>query len=570
MLTTQELVEKYKGKGQEALFGLLEVYFPQFLDYSESIEKGFKLKSSEDDLSYVLEGMIASDEDIDDDELAFLSMIYQRFFPNITMNSYDSIRATYQNDDDYERILDLLNSFLEHVEGFASNNEERLDTIKETYQAVFFAVFYSNGFLDSRQKEVLKRIENFTAKPKVLTVDDIPDLINMYKNKSQDELVSIVVENVLEIDKAHQPYVAQYENFDNFSPNKVMDTVLIPFLAIDGELDDKEYAFISKCHASIKPDKPLLDFVALNEKVVRFTESYTESVTHIIDGGKLMNQLYPGLINNFLHMILGCFAANGVFDSSQKTMLRKLLTPDEYSSSGESSSTEATGSSVSHTTASSGVTSDKQEQVYVVDFGATIVDNDDDYVLSFGAFIKNPNPLHVANDVTIKVIVKDENGRAIESKNYSVHHIDPNSEFSFGEEISIYHGVPSDIQVVVSAESFAYVANGQQNYNGIKVGSYSYSEASWRGYDLTGEITNNYTVKLSSAQIYLVFSDENKKIQGGYNFYVNDLFPGVTEAFNEYVYLNLNNASYINSSIDFYNSSGNKPIVVNINVGSQN
>lgn len=565
-----ELLEKYKSQDLDTIYGLISENFQKFIDLTDEYSN-FKLKSDQETLNFLMMGMIASDDGIDQQEIDFLERIYRDYFPDVTPLNYRDVSLAFN---EIERkgtseMLDIFTLFLEGIPSILSVENDRYDEyeIKKIFISVIFSIFYSNGYLDSKQKEFLKKIEAMQKAPRTHGIDDISYLIEKYKGYSREELVEIFATNIKKLDDEHKPFISAYPELDSFNSYRTFNEVLIPLLAIDGEIDQEEFDFLEECRQRVTPSEPAISLEIINKTILSSSDNFKIMLNARIKAIHLMEQLAPGVRDSFLNVMLTCFAVNKVIDSSQKSLLKDLLVNEDQttstSSPSESSSSKSSGS------ISKPANTTKADDVIVSNFGATVIQDDDQYYVSFGAFIYNPNPNHQANNVTVKINCKDSSGRVVETVTKTIYHIDPSTIFNFGEEIYISYGEPTSVSIVASAEGFTYVADGSRSFDGVRISDYSYSSADWGDdYILSGQATSSYTKKLDSVSVYLVFTNASNEIQGGTNLYFSDLFPNVTEGFNERVKLNMNNASYINSSIDMY-SGGTNTINVSVNLNME-
>ena len=88
--------------------------------------------------------------------------------------------------------------------------------------------------------------------------------------------------------------------------------------------------------------------------------------------------------------------------------------------------------------------------------------------------------------------------------------------------------------------------------DGIIASDFSLEKDDWRGYNLTGNVINNYRKRVSSATIYFVLKDKNGKIMGGNNCCAYDLFPAQTDGFECGFRMNISDCETVNHSVDFY------------------
>ena len=144
----------------------------------------------------------------------------------------------------------------------------------------------------------------------------------------------------------------------------------------------------------------------------------------------------------------------------------------------------------------------------------------------------------------------DANGNVLETDSESIQYIDPDSTFYYGGEFYISKGNPSKFQVLVEADGFEGVNKGQTFMDGMSFSSYNISKDRWNNLSFTGNINNNYKKRINWLKVYAVFRDSNKKISGGTNFNVQDLFPSAVDGFNTSINSTANIES-VQTSVDF-------------------
>lgn len=548
-----ELVSKFKGKPLTELFTLFKSGFPLFQKTLEEHSE-LKIKSSLDQLAILLEALVSIDQGIDEEEVELLKLIYNEYLPKKGLPTIESISGNQESMEYMENYSNLVGSTFTVIEQFISSEAKKQTEIKEAMEAVFFSVFYANGVLDSKQKELLKKIENLKPIEKDPTIEDLPRLMNEYKTKTKDELVEIFVSNSLVIRKAHDILSIQSNDYESYyTQENIYDGFILPVIGLDGGLEEDEYEFVKAVGKRLSNKSiPTIEEV---RKTIENSE-YTELMNIMAQIAQKIDFFLKGAHNAYIFALLAAFASNGAFDSRQKELLKTLVSaPQESESSANKSSagksSSASSASNKPTTVSGGNLSQPVD-VQVLDFGGTTIRDDDTYYMSIGAQINNPNKLHLATRVVIKINILDASGRVIESDNDTIYHIDPNTVFNYGKEIYISSGTPSKIQVFATAEGFSSSPDGKAVYDGIDVGDYSFSEERYSGYTIKGQATSRYVKKIDYVSVYLMFLDSNNKIQGGCDFTISDMFSNVTEAFSENVNLNMNSISYVRYSIDMY------------------
>ena len=545
-MSFNDLITKYKGKSLSELFKLFESGILLFQDMLEDHSE-LKIKSSDEQLSILLDAMVSVDQGIEDEEIELLELIYKKYLKNIDPPTISLINSKQELPELYDTYKELIDSIFPVLESVMALNPDKSSEVKQATMAVFFSVFYANGVLDSKQKEILKKIENAKAAEKEQTLEDLPRLMSEFKAKPLAELADIFVTNTLVIRTAHEILSNNLDDYENhFSKDKVFELFILTVIGLDTNIDEEEYEFLKLVTPRLSSE-PLPSLEELR-KIVDNSD-YTKAMELSVSLAQGLEHFQKGTKSAYLNAYLAAFASNRSFDSRQKDVLKQLLTVESSSST---SSPATTSSSTSSPSSGIGSQSGQPLDVSVLDYGGTFVQDDDTYYLSIGAQIHNPNKFHTASRVIIKINVLDASGRVIESENETLYHIDPDTVFNYGNELYITNGEPSDIQIFATAEGFKSSADGSKVYDGIDVGDYTFAEESYRGYSIKGQATSRYVKKLDYVSVYLMFLDSNNKIKGGCNFSISDMFSNVTEAFSESVAINLNSISYVRHSIDIY------------------
>jgi hypothetical protein len=550
-MSFNDLITKYKGKSLSELFKLFESGILLFQEMLEE-HSGLKIKSSDEQLSILLDAMVSVDQGIEDEEIELLGLIYKKYLKNIDPPTISLINSKQELPEMYDTFKELIDSLFPVLEHVMALNPDKSSEVKQATMAVFFSLFYANGVLDSKQKEILKKIENAKAVEKEPTLDDLPRLMSEFKAKSLSELAEIFVTNTLIIGAAHEILSNDLDDYENhFAKDKVFEMFILTVIGLDTNIDEEEYEFLKLVTPRLSSE-PLPSLEELH-KIVDNSD-YTKAMELSVSLAEGLEHFQKGTKSAYLNAYLAAFASNRSFDSRQKDILKQLLTVESSSSTSSPASTSSSSTSSSTSSPSSGIGSQSGQplDVSVLDYGGTFVQDDDRYYLSIGAQIHNPNKFHTASRVIIKINVLDASGRVIESENETLYHIDPDTVFNYGNELYITNGKPSDIQIFATAEGFKSSADGSKVYDGIDVGDYTFAEESYRGYSIKGQATSRYVKKLDYVSVYLMFLDSNNKIKGGCNFSISDMFSNVTEAFSDNVAINLNSISYVRHSIDIY------------------
>ncbi len=593
-MSFNDLITKYKGKSLSELFKLFESGILLFQDMLEDHSE-LKIKSSDEQLSILLDAMVSVDQGIEDEEIELLGLIYKNYLKNIdppTLSLITSKQDLPEMYDTYKELIDSVFPVLEHVMAL---NPDKSSEVKQATMAVFFSLFYANGVLDSKQKEILKKIENAKAVDKEPTLEDLPRLMSEFKAKPLAELADIFVTNTLIIVAAHEILRNNLDDYENhftkdveidlfirnnfFSKDMVFRFFILVVIGLDSNIDEEEYEFLKAVTPRLS-SRPLPSLDELRkEKIVDkllFEIALEQSLVPVT----VLEHFQKGTISAYLNAYLAAFASNRSFSSLQKDILKQLLTAAKPAAkkapakaavkTAAKPAAKAPAKPAAHidavdhhlpafdnATMSIGLNQKESQSgqpldVSVLDYGGTFVLDDDTYYLSIGAQIHNPNKFYTASRVIIKINVMDASGRVIESENETLYHIDPDTVFNYGNELYFTNGKPSKFQFLATAEGFKSSEDGSKVYDGIDVGDYTFAEESYRGYSIKGQVTSRYLKKLDYVSVYLMFLDSNNKIKGGCNFSIRYMFSNVTEAFSDNVAINLNTISYVRHSIDIY------------------
>lgn len=178
----------------------------------------------------------------------------------------------------------------------------------------------------------------------------------------------------------------------------------------------------------------------------------------------------------------------------------------------------------------------KPQDVELVQHNATITQTDGGYYFSVGAELKNPNKAYTAQDVNIRIIVKDARGKILATNDNMLLFIDSNATAYYGEELWIDRGTPSSYTVQVNTENYIPSSDPEDNValaNAISCSNYSVDTNSWGSTVFSGEVRNRINKKLH-VDLYFVFFDSAQRITGGTNTTMW-LYGNSTDAFEIYL-----------------------------------
>ena len=369
---------------------------------------------------------------------------------------------------------------------------------------------------------------------------NLDEIIDKYEAMGPSEIEKKLIENfelclkLLEKAKLKANSIGVSLNIDT---EGLMKTTLEAALGCDSRIDSKEYTlYVAIC------DKFGLEPLPLDNLRNIAREGHSEMGELVGNVYKLLPK-FKQLIDTdievpFLEVLVGGISCNGQIDSAEYRTLLDIVSAGVTSTE----SNEETINELSVNPAS---------PLIVAEMGATsTAQNDGSFYFSIGATIKNPNECYLAHDAIIKTIIMDANGNVLKTDSETIQYIDPASTFYFGGEFYISKGNPSKFKVLVEADGFVDVNKGQTFMDGVSFSSYNISKDRWNNLSFTGNINNNYKKRINWLKVYAVFRDSNKKISGGTNFNVQDLFPSAVDGFNTSINSTANIES-VQTSVDF-------------------
>lgn len=308
-------------------------------------------------------------------------------------------------------------------------------------------------------------------------------------------------------------------------------------LGWDSRVDSEEYNLYIKLLDKFGIEKRTLD--ELRETARTQQQLLVDTISSVYGvlptmGGIIDEEIEP----LYIEVLVGAISANGSIDSAEYQAMLKVISAGD-------TSTESSATPINN------LSRDDASPLTVSEMGATsTVRSDGSYYFSVGATIKNPNKKHLALDSVIKVIVMDANGKVLNTSNETIQYIDVDSVFCYGEEFYISNGHPNNYKVLVEADEFMHMDNGNQIMDGITISNYNLSKDRWNSLTLTGNITNRYKKRISWLTVYTVFRDSDRTIVGGTNFHVHDLFSGSVDGFDTTLNITAD-ISTIKASVDF-------------------
>lgn len=162
------------------------------------------------------------------------------------------------------------------------------------------------------------------------------------------------------------------------------------------------------------------------------------------------------------------------------------------------------------------MSSSEPEDVQLIKHNAVMARDDNDYVLSVGAELKNPNKNRCARNVRVKIIVKDNAGRILATSENTIEHIDSNAIFYYGDEFSIDRGIPANYTINVNCDGFVGAPENSTFADGITCSHYNLSKDRWDRTIFSGNVHNAYSQRLWTT-LFFVFYDSAGNITGGTN-----------------------------------------------------
>ena len=373
---------------------------------------------------------------------------------------------------------------------------------------------------------------------------DVNKLLDSVEALSKEELTSKALEDV----KVFIDGINNYDkdvglNLDSTDfVNSSVKFFLIMVAGVDGRIDQSEYELLHKVYdvagvedLDIDTVRNILNMLNNAPEICERTFSTLMSLVKIVD-----DTHDTDICGAVLEMVACFFAYNGSIDSAEVNLLNKL---NSHAETGYVDDTEHSAGGTGNVSASS------DKKLEILNHDATLSSDDGIYYLSVGAEIQNPNAKRIAQEICVKIIVKDSSGRIIETAEEWIKHIDSNSIFFFGKEIRIDNGKPDNYSIQVNCEEFVDGPENSTFAKGIECSHYNVSKDRWGDTLFTGNVHNNNNQTLN-LELFFVFYDDSGKIVGGCNTYIGNIFgnsdDGISVTLNTYA-----NRSKVSASPSF-------------------
>lgn len=172
-----------------------------------------------------------------------------------------------------------------------------------------------------------------------------------------------------------------------------------------------------------------------------------------------------------------------------------------------------------------------------------------DYLLTLGVDLENPNPSHMAWNIQIDITLKDKEGNVITVIADQIHCIDPNSVFHYGITRKIRGEAVAHISATAKAGAFTKLSTPIMNHFKLVKPSIKRNEGEGR---LSGTLVGSYDCSISSYALHYQFlSAENKILGGGSEWFYEEFPAGGEKSFSMRCPVPVKNAAKVVYSVDF-------------------
>ena len=174
---------------------------------------------------------------------------------------------------------------------------------------------------------------------------------------------------------------------------------------------------------------------------------------------------------------------------------------------------------------------------------------DGSYDLSFGLDILNPNASHMAWNVKVDVVLKDQNGEIITTVQDQIHCIDPSGAFHYGFTRKIHGNRVAHISASAKAGQFSKLTIPLMKHIAMQKISINRQATPQM---LNGVLKNNYDCPLYSYALHYQFLNaECKILGGGSEWFFEEFQAGEEKPFSIPCPVPIKGAAKIVYSIDF-------------------
>ena len=339
-----------------------------------------------------------------------------------------------------------------------------------------------------------------------------------------------------------------------------MFTILFPGIiyigtGVDGRVDKAEYEMAVKFFEAFKVQvlelsqfRQVAETMSSRENI----ESLLSTVKYFLSDG-IMGADTEVFQKKYIEFVACVILFNESIDSKEIEFLKRFCDMCNDISNNNYNSASSIGNSGNDYSFENSISTVEDLDVEIVRHNAVLTKDDDEYYLSVGVELKNPNVSRIANNVNVRIIIKDVSGRILETSEKRIDNIDSNSMFYYGDEICIRSGRPANYTVQVNTDEFVDGPANSTFAQGITFSHYNLDRSGRNYTEFSCNVHNGYNVKLSVTS-YFVFYDANNNIVGGCNGYLwNSLYPNSEDVFSQSLYTVANRSTVrASASFDFY------------------
>jgi len=369
---------------------------------------------------------------------------------------------------------------------------------------------------------------------------DINALIADYENKSSKELLKVIEDNFLTFKKLYLK-VEKDRGIDLgglVELTRNINFTIAFVVALDGEIDDKEYKFYKDCANLIGvPSDSIFSKESIMQIDAEKRAKILDSLIALTDS--LSSLSGPEAKESLFRIILAGFSSNGVISSKEEVLLNRFY-KIEAKTVGENNNVNNDEEQ----------TNGEFQKITLKNFGWSYKQSDDYYYISLGAELLNSNPKAIAIGTIVKVICYDKNNNILGSTKETIEYIDPNTIFNFGVELRIESNTkPDTVKLLLQAEKFESVEANTKVMSGVTLSRFKMGSGSYPSF--TGQIESKYNKKIDYLTCYVVFRNASNEILGGANFTHSDLFPKSEDGFDTNLNYVPSNTKTVDHSVDF-------------------
>lgn len=295
---------------------------------------------------------------------------------------------------------------------------------------------------------------------------------------------------------------------------ETLGLILALLLASTDELSNEEYEYLLKASTIFNLDKSRIEAVNLYLKVLRHDDEFRGQLFKSFS--KALNAIPSLDINEAASAVIAYLGAY--------ILLYREINDNDIRYLDELSATMISNSS-----------KDDFIKIKMSRSGASLGNNNGEYLALIGAELINNNKNAIALDVVVEVICYDKDKNVIATNRDIIPAIDQNSKFYYGIEINTHEKELYTYSLNVLASQFIRVIpNYPRLTNVIRINDLRLTSLK-DGYSLRGSIKNPYEGMVAPS-IYFILYDDSKDIIGGYKSNRIMIFHGRSIEINSTLY----------------------------------